>query len=172
MAVSELPGAVQKALEDEGAIQAIAKNSDQVGEVLGTYLDGRVVVYGESPGLTSSRARRTEIIVGPKDKVVIHKNTGVGRGIYSLAPHYSRLDVIHGEQVSSLTIKEDPLSADSNPIYLFIEGSGPEEKKFGWGWGQSMDLRLASVLTGEWIGGGNASFSDEVLTWIKEKLKD
>lgn len=168
MAVSELPGEVQKALYDKRAVQAIVKDSDQVSGVLQTYLDGKVVVYGES----ASRATRTEIILGPKDKVVIHMNTGVGRGIYSLAPHYSKLDVIHGEQVSSLTIKKDPHSADSNPIYLFIEGSGPEEKELGWGWGQSMNLRLASTLTGKWIRGDGDRFPDEVLAWIKEKLKD
>jgi len=154
---------VDQALQDTLAMTIVAKTSRGVSDILETLADGRVVVYGDRSH--ASRATRTEIrILGAL--VVVHKNTNVAEGMFAAAACFSELEVVVGEQTHALRIIPDPRTSGFNPIYLFFEGN----KKIGTGYGQQMDLRLASELLEEYVGGVSDRVPPEVVEWIRGKI--
>ncbi|MEA2020646.1 MAG: hypothetical protein U9M98_02915 [Patescibacteria group bacterium] len=153
--------AVDKARKDLEALNAIAPTSRQVEEVLETFADGLVKVYGD-PG---SRATRTEIVLDDA-LVVFHANTGVGEGMFASKAYPSEIEVIVNEHTYSLRIVPDPQTSAFNPIYIFFDG----DEKIGLGHGQRMDLQLASGLLETHIGGASDRVPTEVFAWIRRKL--
>lgn len=135
----------------------------EVSELVQELADGRVRVFGDR----SSRATRTEINLGRKCRVVVHKNTLQAEGIFAAAARFSEVGVVKGRRTFTLRIEVDPTTSQFNPIYLFLDG----RQKVGEGYGQGMDLRVATDLLGFYIGGSDSGTSHTVIEWIRNKLK-
>jgi hypothetical protein len=99
--------------------------------------------------------------------VIIYKDTGAEntKGYFQLAARFQKIELVIGETTHTLTVTIDPKTSAFNPLYYFFDG----ETQIGGGYGQSLDLRIASELLGENLGG----LSDQaygVTDWIKSKL--
>ena len=142
----------------------VAKRSDQLTDVSNVLADGAVIIYSEQ----GSKAKRTEITTKSGALIVIHKDTGVASGMYALAARFSRIEVFSPETrtlVGELTVKVDPQTSPTNPIYIFSDG----DNKVGEGYGQNLDLRIASQLLRQDVGGAMDS-AGEVVAWINQKF--
>lgn len=148
-----------------GAVRAIVnKRSHELTEVIQTLADGAVCRFGEP----FNQATRTEINFVPLGKVVIHKNPGHGIGIYAQAGRFDLIEVFSGEIcVAQVQIRLDPDYREINPVYEFFDG---ENRIATAGYGQSMDLALASDLLGVSVGGDGDHIPHEMVVWIREKL--
>ncbi len=124
---------------------------------------GRVIGTHSNP----NGPRRSEITTPTGTTLVLHYNTGGGRGIYAAAARPNLLAVrLPDDRICTLVIEEDPNTAESNPIYLFKDGV----YVVGRGYGQRMDLVLASAFLSNFHGIGGNFIEPAVLNWIRHRM--
>ena len=141
----------------------VAKTSQEVDTPLIVLVDGLVTVFGAE----GSRVTRTEVRLGSRVLVVIHKDTNLqAKGVFAAAARFNLLEVKEGERVHTLQIKVDSSTSPYNPIYLFLDGN----QIVGQGYGQSMDLRIATDLLGVFVGGPSDHVSQGVINWIRDNI--
>lgn len=161
-------GVIDRAASELIAHAIASKSSREVDTLLEELADGRVKVFGEvfgePPG--GSRARRTEIQIDGA-LVVIHKNTLQAGGAFAAAARFSEVEVVRGARTSALQIKVDTSTSPTNPVYVFLDGINI----VGRGYGQRMDLRIATDLLDVFVGGLHDHVSLSVINWIRDQIE-
>lgn len=178
MSVSEgeVPDIVQRAIKQAQVESIVNKRSRQVTEVVEEYAGGAVKVFGETFHPEEhkrygdvSRAQRTEIAVEGAT-VKVHNDYGTMGGIFGTCPHFGAVEVTAGDKTRILKVAADSQTSPYNPVYEFTDAGTGE--KVGVGYGQSINLRLASYLTGDkHIPGGTDYVDWSVVKWIKDTVK-
>lgn len=169
--LNTVPGIVQRATSDLLAEAIVAPTSHEVSDLIGEFAGGRVKVFGEirrgvgQPHIPLVSAQRTDIQAG-SELVSVHKGLNNAAGVFAAARRFSQIEVITGTEKHSLTVKVNPTTSPYNPAYIFLDG----EDVLGLGYGQRIDLILASELLAERIDGGDGYVPDKVVEWIKGKL--
>jgi len=161
---------LRQIIEATKAEQIVQLNSDQVTDLIEESADGKIKIYGEKGKYSGSSSRRTEI-QADGGIVKVHKDTGVAKGLYSMASRYSRVEVISEDKTASLRVSVDPDKSQSNPVYIFEEVSGDENKQIGLGYGQSIDLEIADRLLKTHECSGGNYVDPKVIEWIESKLQ-
>ena len=159
---------VERALRDAIAHAIVSTPSKELNTVIESLADGRVFIFGESEVPGASHSRRTDIWRELDLLVRVHKNPLQGEGMFAAVARFNLLEVYSIDQlmlVGQLEIKIDPSTSQFNPIYIFWDG----EEQIGKGYGQYMDLRIASDLLGVYVGGPGDYVSPSVIGWIRDK---
>ncbi len=165
-------GIVQRAAQDALAQAIVAPTSHEVSDLIGEAAGGKVKIFGElrqvgdRSFIPSVSAQRTDIEVG-NGLVSVHRGLNNAEGIFASARRLSQIEVKKGTDTHSLTVKVDPTTSPTNPLYRFLDG----EEYLGSGYGQRIDLALASQLLEEQIPEGRYDHVPiEVVQWVKGKL--
>lgn len=165
---------VERNLRDMRAEAIAAKNSSEVSDILEILADGRVRIIGDigHEDQVRSTAQRTEIDMGPKTQVDFHKNPlNQGNDMFAIAVRASKIEVKAGERSASLDIAIDNRgTSQHNPYYVFRDQG---TQLAGLGYGQHMDITLATALTGISLEKANSSkIPASVIDWVKEKVRE
>ncbi|MBM4402447.1 MAG: hypothetical protein FJ044_04345 [Candidatus Cloacimonetes bacterium] len=159
-------GVVERALRDAVTAAITFTPSKALDTVIETLANGRVLIFGESGASSATHPRRTDIWREPGLLVKVHKNPLQTEGMFAAASRFNLLEVYSFNRlVGELGIKTDPTTSQFNPIYVFQDG----DEEIGKGYGQQMDLRIASGLLGVYVGGPSDYVSPSIIAWIRDK---
>lgn len=164
---------IDKIISNLQAEEITLPRSDKATDLIEEKAGGRIKIFGQKDKDPTRSARRTEIITD-SGLVLVHKDTGVARGLYSLASRYSKVVVKkENSETSTLNVRVDPDTSPSNPVYFFEEMSSEQKPiKIGYGHGHNIDLIIAEELLGTRLAYTGEYLEPAVLNWIKSKLQD